>query len=129
MEPTAHRRSRLVLAGGLAAMTVFHLARPRVFEHMIPDWLPGDPGMWNLAATVAEGTSAILLAREETAAWGGRLAFATFLGVWVANLQAAVDGGYRSAPGWLSTPEAAWLRVPLQLPLLWWAGRIARRGR
>ena len=127
VETTGQRRARYALAGGLAAMTVLHLARPRLFEAMIPDWLPGDATPWNLAATAAEGTSAALLARRETAALGGKLAFAPFLGVWIANIQAAVDGGYRGAPGWLGSPEAAWLRVPLQLPLLWWTARIARR--
>ena len=126
-ETTGQRRARYVLAGGLAAMTVLHLARPRVFEVMIPDWLPGDPTAWNLAATAAEGTSAVLLARADTARLGGIAAFATFFGVWIANIQAAVDGGYRGVPGWLGSPEAAWLRVPLQLPLLWWSARIARR--
>lgn len=126
-ETTGQRRSRLALAAGLGAMTVLHLIQPRAFEAMIPRWLPGDRTVWNLAATAAEGTSAALLARETTAHLGGRAAFATFLGVWVANVQAAVDGGYRGAPGWLGSAEAAWLRVPLQLPLLWWSGRIARR--
>lgn len=126
-ETTGQRRSRYALAGGLATMTVLHLVRPRAFETMIPGWLPGDPTLWNLAATAAEGTSALLLARRETAALGGKVAFATFLAVWTANIQAAVDGGYRGVPGWLGSPEAAWLRVPLQLPLLWWSARIARR--
>lgn len=126
-ETTGQRRSRYVLAGGLAAMTVLHLVQPRPFEAMIPDWVPGDPTAWNLAATAAEGTSALLLARADTARLGGIAAFATFLGVWVANIDAAIEGGYRGAPGWLGSPEAAWLRVPLQLPLLWWSARIARR--
>lgn len=126
-ETTGQRRSRLALAAGLGAMTVLHLAVPEAFERMIPSWLPGDPTGWNLAATAAEGTSAVLLSRERTAGLGGRLALATFLGVWVANIQAAVDGGYRGVPGWLGSSEAAWVRVPLQLPLLWWAARIARR--
>lgn len=126
-ETTGQRRSRYALAAGLAAMTVLHLARPRPFEVMIPEWLPGDPTVWNLAAAATEGTSAVLLARERTAGLGGKLAFATFAGVWVANIQAAIDGGYRGVPGWLGSPTAAWLRVPLQLPLLWWSARIARR--
>lgn len=128
-ETRGQRRSRRILAAGLGVMTVLHLVRPRAFEAMIPGWLPGDPTVWNLAATAAEGASAALLAREETARAGGRLALLTFLGVWVANIQAAVDGGYRGVDGWLGSPTAAWLRVPLQLPLLVWAGRIARRGR
>ncbi len=127
VETTGQRRSRLALAAGLGAMTVLHLVQPRAFESMIPRWLPGDRSTWNLAATAAEGTSAALLAREGTARLGGRAAFTTFVVVWVANVQAAVDGGYRGVPGWLGSTQAAWARVPLQLPLLWWAARIARR--
>lgn len=126
-ETTRQRRGRYVLAGALGAMTVLHLVQPRAFEAMIPPWLPGSPSTWNLAATAAEGTSAVLLARERTAGFGGRAAFATFAVIWVANIQAAIDGGYRGVPGWLGGAQAAWLRVPLQLPLLWWSARIARR--
>lgn len=128
-ETAGERRSRRLLAGGLGAMAVLHVVAPRPFEAMIPSWLPGDRRVWNLAAAAAEGTSATLLAREATAGVGGRAAFATFAGVWTANVQAAVDGGYRGVPGWAGSAQAAWLRVPLQLPLLWWAARIARHPR
>lgn len=124
-----HRRTRLGLAGLLGVMTVLHVAMPRPFEAMVPDWLPGDPTVWNLAATAAEGTSAVLLARPATARAGGWAALATFAGVYVANIQAAVDGGYRGAPGWLGTQEAAIARLPLQIPLLWWSWKVARGRR
>ncbi|CAN5914330.1 hypothetical protein BH23ACT10_BH23ACT10_16860 [soil metagenome] len=119
--------SRLLLAALLAASGAAHIAIPGAFERLIPRWLPGEPALWNQVATAAELGSAALLATGRTARAGGLLAFATFACVWVANVQAALDGGYRELPGWLSTGTAAWLRVPLQLPLLWWAATIARR--
>src|SRR5687767_7334639 len=125
-ETSRQRTSRLLLAGGLGVMGVLHLVARPTFEAMIPKWIPGDPAAWNYAATAAELGSAALLARERTARAGGLAAFATFAVVWVANLQHAVQGGvYPGVNGPLGSPVVAWLRAPLQLPLLWWAWRIA----
>jgi uncharacterized membrane protein len=127
MSETARQKSgRLVLAAGLGAMGVAHLVARPTFEAMIPKWIPGDPALWNYAATAAELGSAALLARERTARAGGIAAFLTFAVVWVANLQHAVQGGVSpEAGGPLGSPVVAWVRAPLQLPLLWWAWRVA----
>ena len=126
-ETRGARASRLVMAGALGTMGVLHLIARPTFEAMIPDWLPGDPALWNYAATAAEMGSAALLARESTARAGGMAAFATFAVVWVANLQHVVQGGiYPDAAGLLGNPVVTWVRAPLQVPLLWWAWRIAR---
>jgi len=127
METPAQRRSRLALAAFLGGMAVTHVVARKPFEAMIPRWLPGSRVAWNAAATVAEGGSAVLLARESTARSGGYAALATFATVYVANVEAARKGGYRGAPGWLASRQAAYARLPLQAPLLWWAMRIARR--
>lgn len=126
METKGQRTARLGLAAFLGAMTVLHVTHRRAFESMVPRWLPGERSWWNAAATAAEGTSALLLARRSTAAWGGRLAAATMLAVYPANIEAAVRGGYRGAPGWLSTRQAAVARLPLQAPLVWWARKVGR---
>lgn len=124
------RRSRLALAAGLGTMGVLHLVARPTFEAMIPDWLPGDPALWNYAATAAELGSAGLLARKSTARAGGMAAFVTFAVVWVANLQHVAQGGvYPDARGPLGSPVVAWVRAPLQLPLLWWAWRVAHPRR
>ena len=126
METRGQRTARLGRAAFLGGMTVLHLARPRAFESMVPRWLPGSRRTWNLAATAAEGTSAALLARRRTARSGGRLALLTMLGVYPANVEAVRLGGYRGLPGWAGTRQAALARLPLQVPLLWWAWRVAR---
>lgn len=128
MEDATTRRLRRGLAGLLGAAAVSHLVAPASFETLVPRWLPGAPRGWNLAATAAEVLSAVLLARRSTARTGGWVALLTFAGVWVANLEAARRGGYPGLPPPLDGPVAAWLRVPLQLPLLWWSYRIACSG-
>jgi uncharacterized membrane protein len=122
------RRTRLGLAALLGGMSVLHLAARPTFEALIPKWLPGDPALWNYASTAAELGSAALLARRSTARAGGAMAFATFAVVWVANLQHAVDGHIPGTSGAFAGPLTAWLRAPLQLPLLWWSWRVARHG-
>lgn len=128
-ESAAQRGRRLGLAGLLGGMAVLHAVVPAPFEAMVPRWLPGEPRRWNQAATVAEAASAALLLRPATARLGGVLAFATFVGVFPANVEAVRRGGYRGAPGRLASREAAVARLPLQLPLLWWAARVARDAR
>lgn len=122
------RRSRWLLAALLATAGVAHVVFPAAFERIIPRWLPGGPPLLNQVAAAAELGSAALLASGHTARAGGMLAFVTLASVWIANVQAAVDGGYRGLPGWLGGQAAAWARVPAQVPLLWWAATIARRS-
>ena len=120
---------RRCLALFLGGSTVAHVLRPGWFVPMIPDWVPGDPSLVHAAATVAEGTAALLLGSRRTARLGGWAAAAVFVGVFPANVQAVVDGGYDLAPGWLGTRTAAVLRLPLQLPLVLAAVHVARRSR
>lgn len=119
---------RYALAGLLGGMAVLHVVEPEPFEKMIPGWLPGDPTAWNLGATAAEGTSALLLASRRTATAGGYLAAATFLGVWIGNIEQARlgHGVAPGADGVLGSNAAAWARLPLQLPMIWAAWRVAR---
>lgn len=124
-EGAAARVARLGLAGFLGGMTALHVAYPKAFAAMVPRWLPGSRRHYNTAATIAEGLSALMLARRRTARAGGLAAAATFGAVYVANVQAAIDGGYRGVPGWLGTRQAAIARLPLQLPLVWWALKVA----
>ena len=124
-ETSGERTSRLVMAGFLGGIGVLHLLARPTFEALIPSWLPGSRAGWNYASTAAELGAAALLARRSTARAGGVAACATFAVVWVANLQHVVDGGVPGLRGLLGSPVVAWVRAPLQLPLLWWAWRIA----
>lgn len=117
---------RLGLAALLGVAAIGHVVVPRAFEAMVPDALPGPSGAWNLAAAAAEGVTAVLLVNRRTARVGGWLAAATFVAVFPANVAAALHGGYGAAPPPFDTEAAAWLRLPLQVPLVWWAVHVAR---
>lgn len=120
---------RLFLALLFATTAVLHVLHAEFVEGLVPSWLPGPPAVWNVASTAAEGTCAVLLAREPTARTGGIAAFVTLLVVWVANLDHVRRGGIPGASGWLGTREAAVVRAPLQVPLLWLAWRVAKGRR
>lgn len=117
---------RWALAAGLAGMAILHVVTPEPFEDMVPAYVPGSPTTWNLLATAGEGLSAVLLARRRTANAGGWVALGTLSGVYLANIDAAVHGGYSAFSGFAGSATAAWMRLPLQWPLQWLAYRIAR---
>ena len=125
-EPVDLRRRRYGLAALLSTATLAHVARPDWFLAMIPTWLPGGRDRLHALATVAEGVSAVLLWSRRTRRAGGAAAAVTLLGVYLANIEAVRRGGYTGAPGWLGTRGAAIARLPLQVPLVWWAVRVWR---
>jgi len=101
------------------ASGVLHLLNPQAFMWLMPDWLPFSielillSGVFELVAALG-----LLLGKP----WGGYLAVATLLAVWPANWWFAIDALTNSP----DLALAAWLRLPLQLPLIWWSWRVAR---
>lgn len=134
-------RARLRLAAMMAAMGVLHFVVPGPFRSIVPRWFPWarEAVMWS---GVAELTTGVLVAVPRTSRIGGALGVATIAAVYPANVQMAVDASRRqySEPGRSEVPGqpdvpgpsvkmpawAAWLRLPLQVPLLLTALRIAR---
>jgi uncharacterized membrane protein len=121
-EDPRQRRNRLVGAAGLATMGILHFAAPKAFDRIIPWWLPGRPRTWTHASGVAELASAALVASPRTSRLGGWAAALTFVGVYPANVQMAIDN-----PPTTPTGVAMLLRLPLQVPMVVWALRLARR--
>lgn len=119
------RASVVLLTGMLAGVGTLHLVHPRPFDAMVPRGL-GEPRWWTYASGAAEITGAALLAHPRTRRVGGWWAAVVFVVVFPGNVKAALDGGMRGAPPPLDTAAAAWLRLPLQLPLVTWALRHAR---
>jgi uncharacterized membrane protein len=108
----------------LVVMGILHFAVPGPFIKIVPRFL-GNRRFWVYASGVAELTAGglVLSSRPDVRRLGGWLAAATIVAVYPANIQMAVDAG---AP--ISVPAAAaWLRLPLQAPLVAWALRVARR--
>lgn len=102
-----------------------HFVVPRYYERIVPRLL-GHQRFWVRASGFAELGCAALLTGRRTAALGGWATAALFIVVFPANVQMANDGGLAGA-GFPANSEAlAWLRLPLQIPLIMWAVSVAR---
>lgn len=118
-------RTARALAGLLGTAAVLHVVRPAPFDSIVPEALPGEPRFWTYASGVAEGTVAAALAHPSTRRAGGWLAAGLFTAVFPANVSMALRWHRKSAVH----RAVAWGRLPLQVPLVWWALRVARPGR
>jgi uncharacterized membrane protein len=105
---------------------VFHLVAPGFYERIVPRAL-GSARFYVQASGVAEIVGGVLLAVPRTRRLGGWVVAVVLVLVFPANVQMAVDGGIPGSRSPLATPLAAWLRLPLQVPLVWWAAREATR--
>ncbi|MEU9300923.1 hypothetical protein [Streptomyces sp. NPDC048269] len=114
--------SPAVLAGLLAAAAVAHAAAPRQFDAIVPRSLPGSPRQWTYASGVAELALAAGIAHPRTRKAAALAAAAFFVGVFPANVKMAVDARRRSP----AVRAAAFARLPLQVPLVLWAGKVSR---
>jgi len=119
------RTSLVLLTGMLAGVGTLHLVHPESFEGLVPQVL-GNPRWWIHGSGVAELVGAALLAHPRSRRVGGWWAAVLLVAVFPGNLKAAFDGGMASAPPPLDSAAAAWLRLPLQLPLVAWALRHGR---
>jgi uncharacterized membrane protein len=108
------RIGALVVAALFLASGVLHLVNPSAFLWLMPPWLPLKTELIVISG-VMELASAIGLIFKLR--WAPLLTVLTLLAVWPANWWFAIDN-------LTSNPEIAliaWLRLPLQLPLLYWA--------
>jgi uncharacterized membrane protein len=119
------RASLVLLVGMLAGVGTLHLVHPKPFDALVPGSL-GHPRPWTYGSGVAELTGAALLAHPRTRRVGGWWAAVLLVAVFPGNVKAALDGGMRNAPAPLDTAAAAWIRLPLQIPLVAWALRHGR---
>lgn len=110
----------------MAAGGILHFVAPRGYAPLVPDVL-GDPRPWVLGSGVAELAAGVLLALPRTRRIGALAVAAVLVAVWPGNVQMALDGGYPGTTGPAGDPVVAWLRVPLQIPLIAWALSHRRR--
>ncbi|MET9499878.1 hypothetical protein [Streptomyces sp. NPDC006552] len=115
-------RSPQLLAGLLAGAGLAHLLSPKPFDAMVPRLLPGPPRTWTYASGAVELALAAGVALPRTRVRAASAAAAFFVAVAPANAQMALDWRGRPAP----LRRAAQARVPLQVPLVLWARKVAR---
>jgi uncharacterized membrane protein len=119
--PRSERTSRFGLVALLSIAGLAHLVAPQMFDDIVPKFL-GNRRAWTYASGAAELTGAVLLARTSTSKWGGYWAAALFVLVFPANVYAAV----KPVPPF-DNPWLGYGRLPIQIPLVLWALRHARR--
>lgn len=110
-----------LLAGFMSLAGAAHFAVPGAYGSLIPSWL-GAPRAWVYASGLAELACAAGLAAPRTrrvAAWATA---ALFVAVFPGNVTMAVDASGRDA----AYRVLAYARLPLQVPLVWWAVAVAR---
>ncbi|MBC8070607.1 MAG: DoxX family membrane protein [Deltaproteobacteria bacterium] len=112
----------LLLAAGLA-----HLVSPQFFLAIMPPQLPCHAQLVALSG-LAELTAGVMLLVPPWRRQGALLTAAVLIAVWPANWYHAIAGGVidPELPRWMGDARIAWCRLPLQLPLLWWALALAR---
>ncbi|MGY1695393.1 hypothetical protein ACI780_10805 [Geodermatophilus sp. SYSU D00814] len=108
------------LAAALGGSGVLHLLRPRTYEWLVPPEL-GDARAWVLASGVAERAAAALLTAPPTRRVGGWVAAALLTSFVPAHLH-----HLRVARGRPALLAAGLVRLPLQVPLVGAALRVAR---
>lgn len=100
-----------------------HLVYPKGFLALMPPFLPLPHELVFLSG-VAEVVAALgLLARYR---WAPIFTILVLLAVWPANWWMALEA-LQGGPVWFAI--AAWLRLPLQVLLMWWAWRSPTRVR
>ncbi len=125
-EPRASQRPAHFLAALLAGAGIMHFARPKQFDALVPKELPGDRRTWTYASGVAELTVAAGIALPRTRRLGGLAAALLFVGVFPGNVKMALDCQRRGRPA--RDRAVAWLRLPMQWPLVNWALTVRDRA-
>lgn len=113
-----------VAAWALSALLLttgtLHFVAPAGFESIVPGLL-GAPAFWVRASGVAELGCAASLVFGLTRRVAGWACVVLFVAVLPANVTMALDSLHGHGSGLV-----AWLRLPLQIPLVLWAGYVAR---
>ena len=122
MTPTTRAR---LLAGLLAVTGTSHFVAPRPYVRIVPRGIGSRHG-WVYASGVAELACSAGLALPRTRRGAARATAALFVVVFAANVQMALDS--RRVPS-SAYRLGSWLRLPVQVPLLLWARRVAQEAR
>jgi len=115
-----------IVALGLAFLMAgaLHFVVPKSYLTMMPSYLP-QPMLLIAISGVAEmagGLGVLIPFFRRTAGYG---LIALLIAVFPANLNMAIN--HTQLPGLHVSPAMAWLRLPLQLPMIYWVWWTAVR--
>jgi uncharacterized membrane protein len=104
-----------VVIGAFLVSGTFHLIAPTQFMPLLPDWTP-----YPLALVYISGIAELLAAIGLIAKlrWAPIFTALVLLAVWPAYWWVAIEATNNAE---IATAVIAWLRLPLQLPLIYWA--------
>ena len=110
---------------GLAALLMLagiaHFVIPDTYDAIIPHLLPGSRRGWTYVSGATEIALAISVLWKRTRRGAATLSAVFFVLVFPANIQMLMDSTSRTAVA------GAAVRLPLQLPLVWWAWRVRKQ--
>ena len=124
----ARQLSPYLLAGLLAAAGITHFVHPEPYARIVPHVLPARRALVALSG-VAELGLAVALLVPRTRRLAGWVTAGLFVVVFPANVQMAIDAGSPGTSGLFGKATLAWLRLPVQVPLVLWAIHVARSAR
>lgn len=107
-------RGTKLLALGFLGSGVIHLVKPKVYEPIMPEWVPAhrEVILGSGVAEIALGVGLLAPPTRRLAGWGS---VALLLGVYPANLKMAQDAMGTDNTG---LKAAAIGRLPMQLPMI-----------
>jgi uncharacterized membrane protein len=110
--------SQRLLALAFTAAGTLHFVRPRMYEEIMPGYLPAHHELV-LASGAAEIAGALALLNPRSRRLGGLCLAAVLAAVFPANVHMALHPG--RYPGFAAA--LLWARLPIQPLLIWWALR------
>jgi uncharacterized membrane protein len=111
--------SPYLLAALLTGTGMLHVAAPKMYDALIPSWLPGSARTWVYGSGVAEFACAVGLYLPRSRRSAAVATAVLFVAVFPGNVEMAVHPG--DVPRWV-----ALARLPLQVPLVLWAVQVYR---
>lgn len=112
---------RLLFAALFIVAGALHFLLTPIYLGIMPPYLPSPRLLVQISGLfeILGGAGLLLPATRSAAAWG---LVALLIAVMPANVQMAINHAHwPTVPGWL-----LWARLPMQLPLIWWAWRYTR---
>ena len=112
-----------MLAGLFIIAGSLHFIAPPLYLKIVPPYLPVHLPIVYIsgAAEILGGIGLLIPSTRQAAAWG---LVALLIAILPANIYMAT--AHLPAPGIMGQSWAQWLRIPLQLPLIYWAWLYTR---
>ena len=128
------RLSPYLAAAFFTSAGIMHFAKPDFFESIVPDWFPDAP-LANRVSGAAEILLGLGMLSPTTRRLSARGLIALTVIVFPANIDMAVnkvevkadDGRMTRSVGTAKGP-VNWIRLPFQIPIVWWLRREAQRA-